>query len=408
MGLDPIYVFFAVNYFAQGMGGLAYEPISYLLKDGLGLDSAGSANFTFWMTLPFLVKPLYGLVTDLLPIRSYRRRPHIVIVAGLAAASFIVLAGLKSYTYGLLLALLILVNVGTVGSDVVCDGVMVEQGKQAGATGVFQAVQIATLYAALVVSGLGGGWLVRHASYGSIFGLSAVFPMMIMGSAYFAREARASEVLSRGTRGLRELIASRNFWALSAVIFLWSFYPFLGTAQFYHQSSHLRLSPVYIGFLSTLSGAAGVLGAAFYGRVIGRRFSTAAMVRAAVWVGAPLSLLYLFYLGPVSVAVVTFIWGAAGVALRLALMDLAAQCCPAGAEATAFAVYMSVFNLSASASNTLGGNLYEALKARLSFLADPAYGSMAALTLIGTACTLACWPLLKCILPAQSKPSREL
>jgi predicted MFS family arabinose efflux permease len=97
--------------------------------------------------------------------------------------------------------------------------------------------------------------------------------------------------------------------------------------------------------------------------------------------------------------IVTFVTGSVGVALRLALMDLAAQSCPEGAEATAFAAYMSVFNLAASVSNTAGGNLYEALKSKLAFLPDPTYGSMAVLTLIGSSCTLACWPLLRYALP---------
>jgi predicted MFS family arabinose efflux permease len=401
MGLDSIYIFFAVNYFAQGMGGIAYEPISYLLKDGLGLKAAESANFTFWMTLPFLIKPLYGFVTDLLPIKRYRRRPHIVIVAGLSAAAFLALSGMTRYSYASLLVLLFLVNVGTVGSDVVCDAVMVEQGKKGGTTGVFQAVQIATLYAALVVSGLGGGWLTAHASYRQIFALSAVFPVMIMGSSFWARESAVEGALKKGTVGLRDLARRREFWALCAIIFLWSFYPFLGTAQFYHQTERLGLKPVFIGFLATLSGVAGVAGAAFYGRVIGKRWSTATMVRAAVILGAPLSLSFLFYVGPISVAIVTVIWGAAGVTLRLALMDLAAQSCPEGGEATAFAVYMSVFNLAASASNTLGGNFYEILKTRLAGTADPAYGAMVALTLIGSGCTLACWPLLKFAIPPE-------
>lgn len=397
--VDPLYIFFGLNYFAQGMDGIAYEPISYLLKDGLGLSAAGSANFTFWMTLPFLLKPLYGLVTDLIPIKRYRRRPHIVLIAGVAGGAFLALAGLRQYTYGLVLALLILVNVGTVGADVVCDAVMVEQGKKQGKTGLFQAAQIGVLYASLVVSGLGGGWVSAHLSYSRIFALSAVFPLLIAASAFWAREPAVERAASAGLAGLRELMTRRRFWALGAVIFLWSFYPFLGTAQFYYQSGRLGLDPVFIGFLSTLSGAAGVLGAAFYGRVIGRRWSTAAMVRGAVLVGAPLSLIYLFYTGRTSVAVITFVWGAAGVALRLALMDLAAQASPAGAEATAFAVYMSVFNLAASASNTVGGNLYDVMLRKLSFMADPAYGAMAALSLVGTACTLACWPLLKYAIP---------
>lgn len=397
--MDPLYVFFALNYFAQGMGGIAYEPISYLLKDGLGLTAAGSANFTFWMTLPFLLKPLYGLVTDLLPIRRYRRRPHIVLVAGLAACSFLALAGLPRYSYGVVLALLVLVNVGTVGADVVCDAVMVEQGSKDGRTGLFQAVQQGVLYASLVVSGLGGGWVAAHLSFSRVFALSAAFPVLIAASAFWAREPAVEGAARAGARGLAEFVRRRSFWALCAVIFLWSFYPFLGTAQFYYQSARLKLDPLYIGFLGTLGGAAGVLGAAFYGRVVGRRWSTAVLARGAVLFGAPLSLIYLFYTGKTSVAVITFVWGAAGVALRLSLMDLAAQACPAGAEATAFAVYMSVFNLAASASNTVGGNLYDVLQRRFACFSDPAYAAMVVLSLMGTACTAACWPLLQHVIP---------
>jgi Na+/melibiose symporter-like transporter len=227
-----------------------------------------------------------------------------------------------------------------------------------------------------------------------------VFPVLIAGSAFFARESPVRDAVPRASRGLRELLGNKPFWALCAVIFLWSFFPFLGSAQFYFQSQHLGLTPVFIGTLGTLGGLAGVAGAAFYGKVIGKRFSTAAMVRATVLVGCPLSLTYLFYLGPVSVAIVTVLQSAVGVALRLALMDLASQSCPEGLEATAFAVFMSVFNLAASASNTVGGNLYEVLIKKLAFLPDPVYGSMAALTLIGTACTAACWPLLPFALTA--------
>ncbi len=52
MKRDRIYLFFAINYFAQGMGGLAYEPVSYYLKDSLGLGPAQAAAFVAWMTLP--------------------------------------------------------------------------------------------------------------------------------------------------------------------------------------------------------------------------------------------------------------------------------------------------------------------------------------------------------------------
>lgn len=404
---DPLLLFFAFNYLAQGLGGVVYEPLSYLLKDGLGLSAGASSTFLFWMTLPFLVKPLFGLATDLFPVRGRRRLPYLLLVSILSLAAWLTLAGLRSYGYFGLLGLLFLTNIGVVGADLVCDAVMVEQGQRAGKTGFFQAVQIATLYGGIAVTGLGGGWLVRHASMRAVFLIAAGCSAMFVLSARWVREPKADARARRlGWDALVALLSQRRFWAVSAFIFLWSFCPFLGTAQFYYQSNALKLSPVFIGLASTLAGAAGALGAAFYGRSMLKSVRTDQWVRAAVWVGAPLSLLYLVYRGAASVAAVEIVYGFVGVALRLGLMDLAAQSCPAGAEATAFAAYMAVFDLAASASNTAGGRLYDKFLTLFAASANPAYASAAALMLIGTAATLCCWPLIPVVLGAPGRVSQ--
>ena len=51
---------------------------------------------------------------------------------------------------------------------------------------------------------------------------------------------------------------------------------------------------------------------------------------------------------------------------------------------------MAVFNLAALGSNTAGGWLYE----RLGKALPSAHWAMGLLILLGTATTLACWPLL--------------
>lgn len=391
MKRDRIYLFFALNYFAQGMGGLAYEPVSYYLKDGLGLGPAKAAAFVAWMTLPLTIKPLFGLLTDFLPWAGKRRRPHLVAVSLLTSLGWLLLAGLAAPGYKAALALLILVNVGFVLSDVVCDAVMVERGKERGLTGTYQAVSIGTLYATLVVTGLGGGWLAQHAPYRWAFLLAALFPVMTALSAFWLDEAGVGDVketAARGFRGLAGMAKDPRSWAVAGGIFLWSFCPFLGTAQFYYQSEAVKLSPLLIGGLSTAGGLAGIVGAALFARLAG--VGTERVARASIWLGAPLSLLYLFYRGPLSIVLLTVLFSLTGVVFRLAWMDLAAKSCPEGAEATVFAAYMAVFNTAAAASNTLGGRLYESLSA-----AHGAYGAMALLSLVGTAGTVAAWPCLR-------------
>ena len=390
MRRDRLYLFFAVNYFAQGMGGLAYEPVSYYLKDALGLGPAQAAAFVMWMTLPLTIKPLFGVLTDFLPWAGKRRRPHLIAVSLLTSAGWLLLAALKTPPYGAALFFLVLVNVGFVLSDVVCDAVMVERGKERGLTGKYQAVQIGTLYAALVVTGFGGGWLAGHAPYRIAFALAAIFPLITAVSAVWIEETGVggiSETAARGWSGLASMARDPRSWAVAAGIFLWSFCPFLGTAQFYYQSEAVKLSPLFIGGLSTAGGVAGMAGAALFARLTGA--GTERVARASIWIGAPLSLLYILYRGPGSILLLTLLFSLTGVVFRLAWMDLAAKSCPAGAEATVFAAYMAVFNIAASASNALGGALYERLAA-----SHGAYTAMVALSLVGTAGTLAAWPLL--------------
>ncbi len=391
---DRLYIFLAATYLAEGFSGVAYEPISYLLKNDLHLSAGQSATFVWWMTFPFLIKPLFGFLSDLIPVGRLRRKPQIMIAAGAAAAAWVALARMRHYDYGLVLSLLILVNVGMCSSDVVCEAVMVEQGQKDKATGAYQAVKVGALYAALVATGIGGGWLYVHVPLRFIFGLTALFPLMIFTSAAFSRER---DFRARGAARLailKPFFKDRRFWVLGVVLFLWSFYPFLGTAQFYYQNDVLKFGPVFIGFLTTLSGVLGVAAAAFYARVAGRVWSTRSLVKGAVLFGCPLSLLFAFYVGPASAIAVTVIWGLAGVFFRLSLMDLAAQVCPPYAEATAFAIFMAAFDLAEAGSNALGGELYDWLRAEFAWSSHPAYAAVLGLCAIGACCTLSCWWLL--------------
>jgi predicted MFS family arabinose efflux permease len=392
-----LYGFFAVCYFAEGMAGLAYEPVDYLLKDVLHLGPAQAALFITLMTLPLTIKPVFGLLTDLLPWGGRRRKPHMIAFSLVVSVGWALLAYLKNYSYGPSLAILVLINVGFVLSAVVCSGVMVERGKETGKTGPYQAVQIGTLYGTLILTGLGGGWLSAHARYKTIFLLAAVFPLMAAASALWIDEPEVGgvpETAARGWDGIKIFARDPRAWAIALAIFLWDFCPFLGTAQFYYQSVALKLSPVFIGGLSTVGGFAGVAGAALFGKISARSGGTQRLARWSISVGGALTLLYVFYVGAWTTMLLTILFSLTGVVFRLAWMDLAARACPKGAEATAFAAFMAVFNIAAAASNGIGGAMYEKLTA-----AHGAYAAMVILSGVGTACTFACWPLLRYAMP---------
>lgn len=385
-------LFFAAVYLSQGLVGIAYEPISFLLKDVLRLSPAESAAFTAVMTAPFLLKPLWGALSDALPFGRRRRLPYLLASASAAVLGWAALASRGSYSYRSTLLLLTLVNLGTAFSDVLCDAVMVERGKLHGRTGTYQAIQIGTLYATLFAAGLGGGWLAQHASYQAVFGLAACVPLLVLASAFLVRESPAEGPArqARAAAGaLGSLLRERRFWAACAFILLFNFSPFLGTSFFYHQSEALGFSKVFIGTLASLDGLCGALGALLFARLYGR-LDARTLVRASVVVGPLATLAYWAYRGPVSGFVVTALYGLAVVLTRLSLMDLLARVCPEGAEATAFAAFMAVFNLAALSSNTVGGALYSAWAPVLG-----PHAAMAALVAIGAACAASCRLLLR-------------
>ncbi|MBI5598061.1 MAG: hypothetical protein HY928_18415 [Elusimicrobia bacterium] len=385
---DRLPLFFVSVYLAQGLVGAAYEPISYLLKDGLGLGPAEAAGFVAWMTLPFLLKPLLGIVADGLPVAGRRRVPWMVLAAAATSLGWLALSLLPRYSYTPTLFLLTAVNVGIVFSDVLCDGVMVEKGKESGLTGVYQAVQLATLYACALGAGVGGGWLAQHASYRAIFALTAVFPLLMAVGTRFVPEApEPPGAAGRAGRGMAGLLAGRRFWVVSAVIFLVSFTPYQGTAFFYYQSEALSFSKGMIGALTSVDGVAGLLGAAMFGGWC-RRFDPLTLARTGIAVTIPMSLLFLLYRGPASAFALTTLSGLLGVAARLALMDLAARASARHAEATAFALFMSVFNLAAWASNSSGAAAYGHLAP-----AGP-QRAMAVLILASALCSALAFPLL--------------
>src|SRR6516164_2843110 len=80
-------LFFALVYVVEGLGqivGLISQPLNYYLKEVHGWSPLQVTAFVTLFNLPWIIKPLYGLVSDFLPLFGYRRNSYLII-ANIAA-----------------------------------------------------------------------------------------------------------------------------------------------------------------------------------------------------------------------------------------------------------------------------------------------------------------------------------
>ncbi|KAJ4957957.1 hypothetical protein NE237_025068 [Protea cynaroides] len=81
---------------SQGLGGgLSRVGTEYYWKDVQKVQPSEAQVYTGIISIPWIVKPLYGLLTDVLPVAGYRRRPYFIFAGVLGIISMLLLSLLK-------------------------------------------------------------------------------------------------------------------------------------------------------------------------------------------------------------------------------------------------------------------------------------------------------------------------
>jgi MFS family permease len=352
---------FGVVYFSQGMWYLPNQVITIFFKDQ-GLSPSQVANFFLVSTIPWFIKPVYGLISDFVPLFGRRRKSYFLLTCILSALSGIWLAVMPEHPFWWMAALFTTMGFGLAFTDVLTDALMVEQGRPRGLTGAFQAVQWACITSAAVLIGVVGGHLAHTRELNLAFGISAVFPLVSFAMAlFFVHETpapRDAAAFHATTRAIREALTHRDVWMVAGFLFFYTFSPSFGPAFLYYQTDVLGFSQHFIGLLASLNSAASVLGALVYAP-LSRRMPLRRLLNWSIGVGVAGTLCYLVYRGRISAIAIDTFFGGVGMLMQLAFLDLAAKACPRRVEATFFALLMSVFNTGTQLSQNVGARLYE-------------------------------------------------
>src|SRR5262245_52188642 len=131
---------FATLYFVQGIAepteGLIAQPVRSLLAQW-GHSIGAVALFSALLSSPWWFKPLYGLLTDYVPLFHLRRKSYLLLSTGAGALGlgYLALTELSSGEGAVLFWCLLIPTIGVAFADVAVDALMVERGQPLGLTG---------------------------------------------------------------------------------------------------------------------------------------------------------------------------------------------------------------------------------------------------------------------------------
>lgn len=358
--------FFALVYIVEGLGqvvGLIAQPLTYYLKQVHGWTPVQVTAFITLFNVPWVIKPVYGLVSDFVPLFGYRRKSYLLI-ANVAAAAGYFWATQIDVPSLLLLALMVTAYAMAISSTL-CGAVLVESGQRLHLSGTFVNQQWLWFNIAAMAAAVAGGQLVQHLPPASALhfaaGIVAVAPFMVIaGTLLWIPEQKATINLQGMRNTLDGLLASfrrRELWIVAVFIFLYYFSPGFSTPLYYYMTDSLKFSQGYIGVLGSIASAGWVVGALLYRRFFGS-LTLKHLLNLSIALGTVTTAAFLLLSNETSAAVLNFCSGFSAMLATVATLTLAADYCPPRAEGFAFAVLMSIINLATALADNVGSFLY--------------------------------------------------
>jgi MFS family permease len=404
-GLRPAWVPILLTYFCYGASAVTAVADVYFTKDTLRLTPAEVAGIAFWVGLPWSMKMVAGVASDVYPIFGSRRAAYLLLGALGSVVGFLALATTVESKTGYLLASL-LITVGFMVQDVVADALSVEVAQTEEEIGQIQTLGRMAVLAGGISVGYLSGWLAATVGTRATFAVAAVLPLLVAASVPLTRLARprprppepgggplgggrartillvglAYAALGAGLEAfgvpfneeivlvvslvligalLRGVGISRGVAVASIVIFLFRATPDVGQGYSYWAIDRLGFDQRFLGVLAQVSSVLSLAGLLLFRKVIVRRPVSFTLL----WVVIAGSILYLPNIGlfyglhewlGISARTLAFIdttiSAPLGQLTMVPMLILIAKSAPPGAEATMFAIMASLMNLALSAS----------------------------------------------------------
>jgi len=348
-----IYLLSASIYFTQGIENLPSLPFFFYLKENLHLDESRIMFLSAWITLAWLVKILWGYLSD-----NFLTKKIWIVGSLIGSLFFAIVLGLIPYLPILWLVIFMSIASGTTAiRDVNIDGLACVEGKKAKITGRIQSLQWGFLTVASVMTGFLGGYLAEHWNYQ--VGYTILIPVYLLIIAIVMKYKPSKSVAKRTIdlrQTLKELFTDKRLLLVCLFLFLYKFSPAFGTPLTFIMRDNFHFSKQFLGTLETISAGVGLLGAWAYFHY-SKKLNLRKWLIASVFIGSVTTLCYLYFTPQTAVAY-SIIFSVMGMFISLLILDFMAQNTKKGLESTSFALLCSVSNLAATCNGFAGSFLF--------------------------------------------------
>lgn len=359
-------------YFVQGILGLARLAVSFFLKDELHLNPAEVSALLGIVALPWMIKPLFGFISDGLPIFGYRRRPYLILSGLIGTTAWILLATVVHSAWAATLAIS-LGSLSTAIADVIVDSLVVERarGESVSGAGSLQSLSWGASALGGLMTAYFSGALLQQFDTRTIFLITATFPLIASSVAWLIAESPVTSkpdwsVVGDQLKQLKQAITQKSIWLPTAFLFLWQATPTAESSFFYFSTNELGFEPEFLGRVRLVTSIASIVGIWVFQRFL-KGVPFRVIFGWSTVISAVLGLSMILLVTHTNRALgIDDRWFSLGDSLILTVMGqiafmpvlvLAARLCPPGVEATLFALLMSVVNLSGLVSYEFGALL---------------------------------------------------
>lgn len=383
--------------FNSGIATITELAVNYYFKDKLKINPAFLSQINAVIKIPFMIKPLFGLITDFFPIFGFRRKFYIIISAILSSLSWFIFANFKLDWFESTICLFI-INASLGFSTVLSQAIFVELGKLSIEYKLAEDTKdLANTY--VIVKNLGmiiaaflKGYLLEIFSIEGMFIINGINQIMMLFSGIILIEERVKikeenenliEKEKENEKGnFKQLF---NYIFQKKIIFPFCFIiililfssPCLNDTMFYYCSNQLKFTPNEFGIIHSCTLIINLIIIIIHKQFISKKLSFKQIIFLAKILLFTFTIPNYFlvknltknFINDFFLVVITntssFIFNTL---TYLPVFDLAAKLSPKNLEGTVYSIFMSSINLGGNFSIILGGILTRFYKiTRLNF-----------------------------------------